>query len=192
MHIDIPVELKNYIKDNVDLIDSGNFNKLYDEYKYKAISQINILTTMLYSCGIFPDKMNLIEIPQGYATNDCIIEILDCRNNPILMRVCGYSFVDNRNLKEVHLPDNCSTIGRNAFAGCENLSYIYLPKNLNFIGEFAFSGCLKLKEITFGGTILEWKSVIQNYCGNKIKSNAFYKIPCRKIKCIDGYTQLRT
>lgn len=53
----------------------------------------------------------------------------------------GFAFGNCTNLKEVHLAEGLSTIGRAAFQGCKELSSIIIPSNIISIGELAFRGC---------------------------------------------------
>ena len=55
----------------------------------------------------------------------------------------------NTNLLSVHLPDNVSSIGEQAFYGCSSLSDLSLSSSLLSVGKEAFSGCNRLSSLTF-------------------------------------------
>ena len=58
----------------------------------------------------------------------------------------GWEAYANR-ISQVDLPQGITSIGSNAFAGCENLTQIDLPSGLRHIGYDAFRGCGALKQI---------------------------------------------
>lgn len=58
------------------------------------------------------------------------------------MRVCPFT--------EIIIPENVSTIGKNAFASCQKLTSIVIPDNVTSMDTYAFSGCTALKEVTLG------------------------------------------
>ena len=63
------------------------------------------------------------------------------------MEVIPDSFAkDVTSLQTVVFPDNCNTIGANAFSGCTNLQMNFetLPGNIKNIGAHAFDGCVKV------------------------------------------------
>lgn len=56
-------------------------------------------------------------------------------------------FKDMLSLKHITLPDNLTSIGKQAFMGCTNLSEITVPDNVTSIGDNAFSSCTGLTKI---------------------------------------------
>ena len=55
----------------------------------------------------------------------------------------------NTNLLSVHLPDNVTSVGEQAFYGCSSLSDLSLSASLSSVGKEAFSGCNQLSSLTF-------------------------------------------
>lgn len=53
--------------------------------------------------------------------------------------------------KEIVIPDRVTSIGAEAFLGCESLTSITIPSSVINIGERAFSGCKALKDIIIFG-----------------------------------------
>lgn len=51
------------------------------------------------------------------------------------------------------IPDTVTTIGDNAFYGCNKLIGITIPDSVTSIGSYAFSNCDLLKSITFGNGV---------------------------------------
>ena len=52
-----------------------------------------------------------------------------------------------------------TTIGNNAFLNCNNLSSISLPVDLDTIGSEAFDGCTSLTDVYYAGTESDWNAV---------------------------------
>ena len=46
------------------------------------------------------------------------------------------------------IPNSITTVGNNAFLGCEGLSFVTIPYNVNYIDDDAFSGCYNLTSVT--------------------------------------------
>ena len=55
--------------------------------------------------------------------------------------------------EEFVIPDSVTTIGKNAFSGCDVLKNVKLPKNLTFIDEGVFSYCGRLSNISIPNSV---------------------------------------
>ena len=86
------------------------------------------------------------------------------------------SFSNCLYLKEIMLPDYVTEIGENAFSNCKNLISIFLPKSLSSVANI-FSSCEKLENVTFEGTIEEFKA---------IKGDFGFTVATKVIHCSDG------
>ena len=60
------------------------------------------------------------------------------------------------------VPASVTTIGENAFYGCEKLASLTIPKSVNTIGELAFAYCVALKDVTVAWTDAASIPVIQS------------------------------
>ena len=62
--------------------------------------------------------------------------------------ITGLSDYAKNNLTTIVLPSTTTSIGANAFSGCENLTSIVIPDSVTEIGEGAFQNCTSLKSVT--------------------------------------------
>lgn len=69
------------------------------------------------------------------------------------------AFMFKIRMENVVLPEGLLRIEEYAFYRCKDLLSITLPASLVFIGKSAFKGCSSLKEIKYGGTKAQWKSI---------------------------------
>ena len=102
-----------------------------------------------------------VEIPQFVTENDCFV-------------TC------NLFAESVTIPDGVRIIGENAFGGCNHLHSVYIPKSVTDIRADAFSDCESLKNVTFGGTVSQWNSVINNTRSLTVHTEA------ETVHCADG------
>jgi len=56
-------------------------------------------------------------------------------------------------LTSVTIPNSVTSIGENAFTGCEGLTSVTIPNSVTSIGDYAFSGCEGLTSVTIGNSV---------------------------------------
>ena len=72
----------------------------------------------------------------------------------------GWNAFDGcESLKAITLPEGVYSIGSHAFKGCKNLESIIVPKSVNYIGRGIFEGCTSLKRIYYKGSSFGWKRI---------------------------------
>lgn len=179
-------ELKIFLKENRDKINQKDFKFLYDELKYISAIAIKEMTEMFLTIGVDPAEYLEI-IPQNYLSlSKSHITQSFCPDTTKLISIDNYAFLGCLGIEEALLPEGLQYIGASAFFKCANLNTLDLPKSLTKIDKVAFYECEKLKNISFNGTIEEWKNV--NLTNS---AQTFYRVPVRKIKCLDGEYSLR-
>ena len=62
-----------------------------------------------------------------------------------------WSFMNNKNIKTVQLPDTITSLGANAFSGCSNLTGIEIPESVTVIPGNAFKDCAAITQIDLTG-----------------------------------------
>lgn len=63
------------------------------------------------------------------------------------MEINKSKFRENKDVKEIRLPQTVLYIDKTAFRDCTSLEKINLPPNVCYIHEETFKGCIALKEI---------------------------------------------
>ncbi len=77
-----------------------------------------------------------------------------------LTSIPDYTFLENKDITGVTIPNSVKTIGNGAFEKCESLERVNFPDGLTEIGEFAFGFCHKLSGTL---TIPESVKTIENF-----------------------------
>ena len=120
---------KNYLKciKTINNKSVTSLNELVDDVNEDSKSKIEIQ-------DLIPSKDELIE---DTITNNCLIE-----NIRDLLKKC--------NLKEIEIPNSCTKIATNAFAGCQNLETIKINKKENSISGAPWGAVKGLKVVKWG------------------------------------------
>ena len=79
------------------------------------------------------------------------------------------------------IPDGITTIGNNAFWGCENLASVTIPDSVTSIGDAAFANCSNLTSVTIPDSVATIGISAFGGCSNltsvTIPANAKYMEP---------------
>ena len=70
-------------------------------------------------------------------------------------------------VSQIELPEGVTSIGDNAFSGCDRLTQIEIPNSVTSIEDSAFYCCHNLKQIKYGNRVLELPNNVQNILLNK-------------------------
>ena len=152
--------LKNFIEENIDLIEQKNWRDLYDLASVHIPFQIGNLTANLIRADVNPlDDLDVV-LPEMFSEG----------------------FID-----EVVLPVHISVIKRQAFMNCYMLKEITLPPALLRIDDEAFKGCYELHTIRYPGTIKHLKMSFPNW---EHFSKLFDDCATNLIYCTDGEVEL--
>lgn len=159
--------------------ESGSEYKAGDKILIKSsitlYAQWGIVATAENICNVIaglPEGRHTIsvtgEIPESKFTEikDAINANINAKVNLDLSGVTGLSTIPSNafsgcgNLVGIVIPETESGIklGNRAFSGCSGLENIYLPKNIYMdYYESVFSDCSSLSQVSFGGTMEEFK-----------------------------------
>lgn len=196
------MNIKDFIRDNELLIDNLKFDEVYK----KLIGNPNetpMLTRLFYEIGINPltvlnyvpeyylvatesFNINLI-IPNhveeirtmafmGSGIKSCVFDM----NYSKLHEVNYRAFGDTNNLRQVIFPNSLQVLGYAVFENCKNLEMVSIPNKVKMLAEI-FYNCDKLKQLTYRGTMNEWKNIYRTF-----DERVFNGSVIESIKCLDG------
>lgn len=203
-------EVKNFIKNNVDLINEDTKESWEEIYKklYKKYSTITgEFTQTMFHVGIDPAKKldclppfylyrasieeynipNNITNIKTFAFNKSSLRYINIPNSVIYIK--DRAFEDCVSLTDIIIPNNVIDISDFAFYNCNSLiSVIIKSKNIKINNKrYIFGGCPKLTSIKFEGTK---EDAMNTGIGRKSCINWREGSPIEKIICTDGEIEL--
>ena len=126
------------------------------------------------------------------------LAVLDVRGTDLLS-VPEYAFCKGElkdgkeSIREVYLPDTCSSIGDYAFYGCINLSVLYAPNVIN-IGKEAFQHCtIDELTVTLGGDVQSISNCNVrklSYGPNATTASTLSDVNVETVHCHTGISQI--
>lgn len=149
-------ELKEFIREHLDLIDNNEWDKFYDivsgNENFNFLYQIGEVTTFLHDCGCNPLEY-LTNIPTGFLAGSSVEEIVI----PEGIKSIGMgAFSGAHKLRKITLPKSCNQISTNAFYFCSSLEEVTINATNQIFGDEVFGVCAKLYNINYAGTKLQW------------------------------------
>ena len=89
-----------------------------------------------------------------------------------------FAYSENRDIKEVYVPENVKKIGAHAFYNCRSMYKLTLENASVDIGDGAFKNCERLKVISIyyksGGNLKSLKSILADI-HTEVKVHIFYE-----------------
>lgn len=107
----------------------------------------------------------------GYIGTDVEVVVPQKINDKAVTAISNLTFVGNRNITYVSLPEGLEELEEDTFQRCESLTTVKLPNSIKTIGFMAFEYCVMLSDINLTDSI------------TKIESRAFKG--CSSLKHID-------
>lgn len=126
----IKPSLIKFVKENKELIQTGQFEKLYDNLNKSGWQSGRDLTYFLSSGG----KRNIFEL----------------FGSKIPFSACSYDM----GLYEVTIPNNIEIIEDSAFNGCTQITELILPESVHTIESWALADMDNLQELTIKGELV--------------------------------------
>ena len=147
--MEINTDLKNFINDNLDLIDKNTpdswrsiYQKFEDEYNEELAGQ---LSAVLLASGINPPLV-IGEVPRRFLQYQSQITEYKIPNNCTYI---GMSAFEDTSITQIDIPPTVTGIDYLAFAGTK-LKKIKLPNSVKTVENAAFHSCLDLEEVDLG------------------------------------------
>ena len=92
-------------------------------------------------------------------------------------------FSECKSLTSVAIPNGVTSIREGSFCNCTSLEITEIPDSITTIERNAFWHCNSLMNITFAGTIEQWKKITKGETWNK-------NVPATVVVCSDGEVSL--
>lgn len=151
-------------------------NQTYTDVKTVTVKKTghSISGNSCVNCGQpASEGLAMVLISEGEYTvsgigtcTDTEILIPTTYNDLPVVSVEASAFLNNTAITSVVLPDGITSIGENAFNGCESLTSVTFGKNsqVSSIGPGAFNYCYSLESITIPESVTNIGSEAFNYC----------------------------
>ena len=138
-------EVKEFIEDNIDLIEDRAWDQIYDNARFNLDSESTggFTLVMLY---IGEDPLETLDYIPEYYLSDANIESFNIPNHILELSEGCFSY---SSLKEITIPDSVTTIGMYAFYECPQLKRVVIPSSVqNIEGNsfYPFDGVIVCKE----------------------------------------------
>lgn len=138
-------EVKEFIEDNIDLIDDRAWDQIYDNAKFTLDSESTGGFT-LAMLDIGENPLETLDYIPDYYLSDAKIESFNIPNH--IHELCEGCFSFS-SLKEIIIPDSVTTIGMYAFYECPQLKRVVIPPSVHNIegnSFYPFDGVIVCKE----------------------------------------------
>lgn len=150
--MEINTDLKNFINDNLDLIDKNTpdswrsiYQKFEDEYDEELAGQ---LSAVLLASGINPPLV-IGEVPRRFLQYQSQITEYKIPNN---CNYIGMSAFEDTSITQIDIPPTVTGIDYLAFGGTK-LKKINLPSSVKMLENAVFHSCKDLEEIDLGNLV---------------------------------------
>lgn len=153
-------EIKKFIEENIDLIEHGEFEELYQALNDRH--KVPNLTETLLGADINPAKY-MKEIPEEYLRGSTIQSYVIPNN---ITSIGSSAFSRCNGLTDITIPDSVTSIGKFAFYNCSSLTSVTIGNSVTSIGNATFYGCSKLTSITIGNSVTSIGNAAFYECSN--------------------------
>lgn len=143
-------EVKDFIEENIKLIEDEKFEELYTLLYYKQSElRPSEFTEILLDAGIDP-ATHMKKIPVFYLYESDIQSYVIPNT---IDSIGTWAFARCSSLTNMTIPNDVTSIGDSAFSGCTSLKSVTIPNSVTSIGREAFYGCGSLENITIPDSV---------------------------------------
>lgn len=143
--------IKVGIRENIDLVDDGNFDEFYkrvSSFASNGYQDIGDVTTFLIEkCGIIP---KVSYIPKGYMFKNQSIKDVNIEEG---VRGIGMAAYFGSSIHKVTFPNSCEAVEAQAFSGCTNLLELRIENPDVVIDSSAFTQTRNIGWIMYSGSM---------------------------------------
>lgn len=143
-------ELKQFIEENIHLIENSIFEDLYDLAftRFQISEPVGELTEILLGANIHPE-IYLKKLPKCFLYRSSIKHFKIPDN---ITYIDDHAFRQS-SLTGVIIPNSVESIGYRAFYYCTRLASITIPDSVTSIGEDAFYCCTSLESVSIPDSV---------------------------------------
>ena len=138
-------EVKEFIEDNIDLIEDRAWDQIYDNARFNLDSgSTGSFTLAMLEIG--EDPLKSLDYVPDYYLSDAKIDSFTIPNHILELSEGCFSY---SSLKEIIIPDSVTTIGMYAFYECPQLKRVTIPpsvQNIEGNSFYPFDGVIVCKE----------------------------------------------
>ena len=148
--MEINTDLKNFIKDNLDLIDQNtpdSWLSIYEKFEYDE-DLAGQLSAVLLASGINPPLI-IGEVPRRFLQYQSQITEYKI---PLNCTYIGMSAFEDTSITQIDIPPAVTGIDYLAFGGSK-LKKIKLPSSVKTLENAVFHSCKDLEEVDLGNVI---------------------------------------
>lgn len=131
----------------VDTFEKGGFQTAFYDAKGE-IDQNNVKALYVNGGEFSSADFNIFQ-------NLSTCKLIDISATTVEEGVIPAGFLSGRNIVEVKLPSNTTSIGNNAFSGCSSLESVTFSSTVTSIGDRSFESCAALRTIYFPPTLTD-------------------------------------
>ena len=138
-------EVKEFIEDNIDLIEDRAWDQIYDNARFTLDSESTGGFT-LAMLDIGEDPLKTLDYIPDYYLSDAKIEYFNIPNHIHLLSEGCFAY---SSLKEIVIPESVITIEMYSFSDCSQLKRVVIPPSVqNIAGNsfYPFDGVIVCKE----------------------------------------------
>ena len=187
--MEINTDLKNFINDNLNLIDKNTpdswrsiYQKFEDEYDEELAGQ---LSAVLLEAGINPPLI-IGEVPRRFLQYQSQITEYKIPDNCTYI---GMSAFEDTSITEINIPSTVTGIDYLAFSGTK-LKKIKLPSSVKTLENAVFHSCKDLEEVDLGNLVYLGDECFVDciHLTKVIIPNTIFRLD---LTCFYGCTRLR-
>lgn len=149
------VKLKNFINENIDLINENTkeswekiYNLLHINSSLWGLS--GGFTQTILDSGINDPAEIMGYIPKFYLRESSISNY-KIPDNVTSIRGSAFAYCDS--LTSITIPDSVTHIDWRAFEGCQSLEMVIIPDSVTSIGHSVFHSCSSLKKVVIPDSV---------------------------------------
>ncbi|MBO7593551.1 MAG: leucine-rich repeat domain-containing protein [Salinivirgaceae bacterium] len=129
------------------------------------LASVTIPESVVSICnGAFSNCSMLTNVEFASIGNLCRMNFEGPNANPL--SYTHHLYIGGKEITELSIPNDVTTVGNYAFSGCDNLKSISIPNSVTSIGINAFDGCGCLKSLTIPKNV----EIVGNYAFNNCDS----------------------